>query len=121
MPLKVQCKYQTIVQTTMDINSYIVDNLTIDRYQYFFAPFHQILLSRPLGGAVSGFLLAFKTLFPREVHPKKNHKKVLLYKPKKNCTKLSGACQVYCCFKLACDVTDIEAYSLIYRTGLLNL
>jgi hypothetical protein len=23
---------------------------------------------------------------------------------------LSGVCQVYCCFKLACDVTDFEAY-----------
>jgi hypothetical protein len=34
----------------------------------------------------------------------------LLHKPKTLCTKLSGACQVYCCFKLACDVTDFEAY-----------
>jgi hypothetical protein len=25
-------------------------------------------------------------------------------------SKLSGACQVYCCFKLACDVTGFEAY-----------
>jgi hypothetical protein len=34
----------------------------------------------------------------------------LLNKPKTLCTKLSGACQVYCCFNLACDVTDFEAY-----------
>jgi hypothetical protein len=33
----------------------------------------------------------------------------LFHKPKTLCTKLSGACQVYCCFKLACDVTDFEA------------
>jgi hypothetical protein len=27
---------------------------------------------------------------------------------------MSGACQVYCCFKLACDVTDFEAYWLYF-------
>jgi hypothetical protein len=42
-----------------------------------------------------------------------NHKKVLLHKPKLLCCKLSGACQVYCCFKLACDVTDFEAYTYV--------
>jgi hypothetical protein len=40
---------------------------------------------------------------------------VLLHKPKTLCTKLSGACQVYCCFKLACDVTDFEAYTQRHR------
>jgi hypothetical protein len=33
------------------------------------------------------------------------------------CTKLSGACQVCCCFKLACDVTDFEAYTENSRLG----
>jgi hypothetical protein len=42
-----------------------------------------------------------------------NHNKVLLHKPKLLCSKLSGACQVYCCYKLACDVTDFEAYKEI--------
>jgi hypothetical protein len=37
----------------------------------------------------------------------------LLHKPKTLCTKLSGACQVYYCFKLACDVTDFEAYGRV--------
>jgi hypothetical protein len=26
---------------------------------------------------------------------------------------MSGACQVYYCFKVACNVTDFEAYGLI--------
>jgi hypothetical protein len=40
-----------------------------------------------------------------------NHKIVLLHQLKNECSKLSGACQVYCCIKLACDVTDFEAYA----------
>jgi hypothetical protein len=48
---------------------------------------------------------------------KVNHKKVLLHKPKNVCSKLSGACQVYCCFELACDVTDFEAYREMRHTA----
>jgi hypothetical protein len=38
----------------------------------------------------------------------------LLHKPKTLCSKLSGACQVYSCFKLARDVTDFEAYYIFF-------
>jgi hypothetical protein len=30
--------------------------------------------------------------------------------PKCFCSELSGACQVYCFFRLACDVADFKAY-----------
>jgi hypothetical protein len=50
-----------------------------------------------------------KQFFPRKVNPK-SEEKVLLQKPKLLSSKLAGACQVYCVFKLACDVTDFEAY-----------
>jgi hypothetical protein len=47
---------------------------------------------------------------PKRYTQKMNHNKVLLHKPKLLCCKLSGACLVYCCFKLACDVTYFETY-----------
>jgi hypothetical protein len=46
---------------------------------------------------------------PKRYTQKVNYNKVLLHKPKLVCNKLSGACQV--CFKMACDVTDFEAYA----------
>jgi hypothetical protein len=57
---------------------------------------------------------------------KENHNQVLLHKPKLLRFKLQLSilssvfhqvvnCQVYCCFKLACDVTDFEAYR--HQTG----
>jgi hypothetical protein len=84
--------------------------------QYFFAPFHQILISRPLGGADKKFRADSaisrhaKQFFPERYTQKVNHKKVLLHKPKLLFFKLLDACQVYCCLKMACDVTDFEAY-----------
>jgi hypothetical protein len=52
---------------------------------------------------------------PERYTQKMNHNKVLLHKPKLLRSKLSGACQVYCCYKLACDVTDFEAYRSLPR------
>jgi hypothetical protein len=55
-----------------------------------------------------------KQFFPKRYTPKVNNKKVLLHKAKLLCSKLSGACQVYSCFKIACDVTDFEAYTVSF-------
>jgi hypothetical protein len=56
---------------------------------------------------------------PERYTQNRNHEKVLLHKPNKVCCKLSGACQLYCCFKLACDVADFKVYWLCITSRVL--